>query len=66
MQRLSRTERVLRLFTDVKPGEGATAVMMFANVFLNVMQKLALLALFPICLITRPFLLLKALMTKPF
>ena len=34
MNTLSRTERCLRLFTDVKPGEGTTAVMMFANVFL--------------------------------
>ncbi len=34
MQSLSRTERLLRLFTVVKPGEGGTAVMMFANVFL--------------------------------
>jgi AAA family ATP:ADP antiporter len=31
---LSPTERLLRLFTEVKPGEGVTAVMMFANVFL--------------------------------
>ena len=34
MTELTRTERVLRLFTDVKAGEGATAVLMFANVFL--------------------------------
>jgi AAA family ATP:ADP antiporter len=34
MQALTRTERLLRLFTEVKPGEGLTAVMMFANVFL--------------------------------
>jgi AAA family ATP:ADP antiporter len=34
MPQLSRTERFLRLFTEVKPGEGATALMMFANVFL--------------------------------
>ena len=34
MQALSRTERLLRLFTEVKPGEGVTAVMMFVNVFL--------------------------------
>jgi AAA family ATP:ADP antiporter len=34
MHQLSRTERFLRLFTEVKPGEGATALMMFANVFL--------------------------------
>ena len=31
---LSRTERVLRLFTDVRAGEGPTALLMFANVFL--------------------------------
>ena len=30
----TRTERVLQLFTEVKPGEGKTAIMMFANVFL--------------------------------
>ena len=34
MQALSRTEQLLRLFTEVRPGEGGTAVMMFANVFL--------------------------------
>ena len=34
MPQLTTTERILRLFTDVKPGEGTTAVMMFANVFL--------------------------------
>jgi len=33
-QPLSSTERFLCLFTEVKPGEGPTAVMMFANVFL--------------------------------
>jgi AAA family ATP:ADP antiporter len=32
--RLSRLERLLRLFTDVRAGEGATALLMFANVFL--------------------------------
>jgi len=32
--KLSRLERFLRLFTDVQPGEGGTAVLMFANVFL--------------------------------
>lgn len=32
--KLSRTERVLRVFTDVHPGEGSTALLMFANVFL--------------------------------
>jgi AAA family ATP:ADP antiporter len=31
---LSRLERFLRLFTEVRPGEGATAVLMFVNVFL--------------------------------
>ena len=30
----TRVERVLRLFTDVRPGEGGTALLMFANVFL--------------------------------
>lgn len=30
----SRLDRFLRLFTDVAPGEGATALLMFANVFL--------------------------------
>jgi AAA family ATP:ADP antiporter len=34
MPQLSSTEKFLRLFTDVEPGEGTTAVMMFANVFL--------------------------------
>ena len=34
MPQLSTTERILRLFTEVKPGEGTTAVLMFANVFL--------------------------------
>lgn len=34
MPQLTTTERFLRLFTEVKPGEGVTAVMMFANVFL--------------------------------
>jgi hypothetical protein len=31
---LTRLERFLRLFTDVRPGEGATALLMFVNVFL--------------------------------
>jgi AAA family ATP:ADP antiporter len=31
---LSRLERFLRLFTDVRPGEGAVALLMFVNVFL--------------------------------
>ena len=30
----SRLDRFLRLFTDVKPGEGPTALLMFINVFL--------------------------------
>ena len=34
MTQLTTTERILRLFTEVKPGEGTTAVMMFTNVFL--------------------------------
>ena len=34
MHQLSTTERFLGLFTDVEPGEGGTALMMFANVFL--------------------------------
>jgi AAA family ATP:ADP antiporter len=34
MYQLSTTERFLGLFTDVEPGEGGTALMMFANVFL--------------------------------
>jgi AAA family ATP:ADP antiporter len=34
VQQLSRTERVLRIFTDVRPGEGTTALVLFANVFL--------------------------------
>ncbi len=31
---LTRLERLLRLFTDVRPGEGGVALLMFANVFL--------------------------------
>ena len=34
MTQLSTTERLLGVFTEVKPGEGTTAVLMFANVFL--------------------------------
>ena len=34
LPRLSPLERFLRLFTDVRPGEGLTAICMFANVFL--------------------------------
>jgi len=34
MTELSKSERFLQLFTDVKPGEGRTAMLMFANVFL--------------------------------
>lgn len=30
----SRTEKFLQLFTEIQPGEGKTAIMMFANVFL--------------------------------
>ncbi len=31
---LTRTERFLQLFTEVRAGEGSTAILMFANVFL--------------------------------
>jgi AAA family ATP:ADP antiporter len=31
---LSKTERFLRIFTEVRPGEGPTALLMLANVFL--------------------------------
>jgi AAA family ATP:ADP antiporter len=31
---LSTSERFLRLFTEIKPGEGPTALLMFSNVFL--------------------------------
>jgi len=34
LMKRSGLERVLGLFTDVRPGEGATALLMFANVFL--------------------------------
>ena len=34
LDRLSWVERALRAFTDVRPGEGRTALVMFANVFL--------------------------------
>jgi len=34
MSQLSSRERFLSLFTDVKPGEGTTAIILFANVFL--------------------------------
>ena len=34
MAQLTKNERFLRLFTEVKPGEGTTAIMLFANVFL--------------------------------
>jgi AAA family ATP:ADP antiporter len=34
MSRLSAAERMLRLFTDIRPGEGMTAMLMFTNVFL--------------------------------
>ncbi len=33
-QQPSKLERFLRIFTEVSPGEGTTALMMFANVFL--------------------------------
>ena len=33
-KQLSTTERFLQIFTEVRPGEGKTALMMFANVFL--------------------------------
>jgi AAA family ATP:ADP antiporter len=32
--RLSRLEKTLRVFTEIRPGEGRTALLMFANVFL--------------------------------
>jgi len=32
--RLSKTEQVLRIFTDIQPGEGPKALLMFANIFL--------------------------------
>ncbi len=31
---LSKTERFLNIFTEVRAGEGSTALLMFANVFL--------------------------------
>ncbi|MGD9330603.1 MAG: hypothetical protein PVJ53_04780 [Desulfobacterales bacterium] len=31
--RLTRLERTLRIFTEIRPGEGKTALLMFANVF---------------------------------
>ena len=31
---LTKTEKILRIFTEVRPGEGSTAILMFANVFL--------------------------------
>jgi ATP:ADP antiporter, AAA family len=34
MPQKSRLDRALSLFTDVRPGEGATAVLMLANIFL--------------------------------
>jgi len=37
MTQLTISERFLRLFTEVKPGEGTTALLMFANVFLILM-----------------------------
>jgi AAA family ATP:ADP antiporter len=32
--KLTATEKFLQIFTEVKPGEGSTAILMFANVFL--------------------------------
>ncbi|MGR9071940.1 MAG: NTP/NDP exchange transporter [Gammaproteobacteria bacterium] len=32
--RLTKTERILQIFTEVRPGEGPTALLMFSNVFL--------------------------------
>jgi len=32
--RLSKTERILRIFTEIRPGEGSGALLMFANIFL--------------------------------
>jgi len=37
MTQLTNSERFLRVFTEVKPGEGTTALLMFANVFLILM-----------------------------
>lgn len=34
MRELSPTERILRIFTEVRPGEGRTALLLFVNVFL--------------------------------
>lgn len=34
MRELSRSERFLRIFTEIRPGEGPTALYLFANVFL--------------------------------
>lgn len=34
MKDLSRSERFLRIFTEIRPGEGPTALLLFANVFL--------------------------------
>jgi len=34
MDQLTNSGRLLRVFTEVKPGEGTTALLMFANVFL--------------------------------
>lgn len=34
MKELSPSERFLRIFTEVRPGEGPTALLLFANVFL--------------------------------
>jgi ATP:ADP antiporter, AAA family len=32
--RLSKTERILQIFTEIRPGEGPKALLMFANIFL--------------------------------
>jgi AAA family ATP:ADP antiporter len=37
MTQLTKSERFLSLFTEVKPGEASTALLMFANVFLILM-----------------------------
>ena len=33
-KQLTKTEKFLQLFTEVRPGEGKTALLMFTNVFL--------------------------------
>jgi len=34
IMRLSKTERILQIFTEIRPGEGRKALLMFANIFL--------------------------------